>query len=209
MRVIALSSSYGAGGSVIAPAVAKRLEVPFLRRVKLEPRDEETIDDVISEGPLEGEDLTRTLWERILDAFAAMPVEHGMVPTTVPADAALEVKTKVEARLRDFAAAPEGGVVYGWASPVVLPDAFKVLLDGPPEARIEQAMRIENIDRETAATRAEKSNAVRRVYWKRLYNRDWLDRSLFHLCLDSTAIDLDAAVEVIASTASAYWSRQG
>lgn len=209
MRVIALSSSYGSGGSLIAPGVAQRLEVPFLRRVKLEPNDEETVDDVITEGPLEAEDLTRSLWERILDAFAAMPVEHGMVPTTVPADAALQVKSKVEARLKAFAATPEGGVVYGWAAAAVLPAAYRVLLHGPDDARLAQAMRIEDIDEETARQRMEKSNAVRRVYWKRLYNRDWLDRSLFHICLDSTAIDIDASIDVIATAATSYWDRTG
>ncbi len=32
MSLVALSASYGAGGSVIGPAVAERLDVPFVDR---------------------------------------------------------------------------------------------------------------------------------------------------------------------------------
>jgi len=33
MRLITVSASYGAGGSVVAPALAGRLGLPFLQRV--------------------------------------------------------------------------------------------------------------------------------------------------------------------------------
>jgi len=209
MRVVAMSSSYGTGGSIIAPALAERLDIPLLHHIRIEHRDEEEMDDVISEGPTAGEDLTRNLWERILDAFASMPVEHGMVPTSVPADASLRVKSEVEERIRAFADEPGGGLVRGWASSVVLPDAFHVLLDGPIEARARQGATIENIDIATARKRLEKSGAVRRVYWKRLYNRDWLDKNSFHMCLDTTAITPESAVEIIATAAEAFWSQHG
>lgn len=204
-----MSSSYGTGGSIIAPALAERLDIPLLRRIPLEYRDDEGIEDVISEGPIAGEDLTRNLWERILDAFASMPVEHGMVPTSVPADTSLRVKSEVEERIRAFAAEPDGGIVWGWASAVVLPDAFRVLLDGPVEARARQAAVIEDVDIATANKRLEKSGAIRRVYWKRLYNRDWLDKNSFHMCLDTTAISPEAAVDIVAAAAEAYWAQHG
>ena len=204
-----MSSSYGTGGSLIAPALAERLDIPLLRRIRIEHSDDEGIDDVISEGPVAGEDLTRNLWERILDAFASMPVEHGMVPTSVPADTSLRVKNEVEERIRSFAAEPEGGVVWGWASSAVLPDAFRVLLDGPVGARARQGAAIEGVDIATAKKRLEKSGAIRRVYWKRLYNRDWLDKDSFHLCLDTTALSAESAVEIVATAAEAYWSQHG
>ena len=209
MRVLAMSSSYGTGGSIIAPALSERLDIPLLRRISIEHRDDEGMDDVISEGPIAGEDLTRNLWERILDAFASMPVEHGMVPTSVPADTSLRVKSEVEERIRSFAAEPAGGLVWGWASSMVLPEAFHVLLDGPVEARIRQAASIESVDIATARTRLEKSGAIRRVYWKRLYNRDWLDKNSFHMCLDTTAISAEFAVDIIATAAEAFWSQHG
>ncbi|HEY2478093.1 MAG TPA: hypothetical protein VGI17_05135, partial [Solirubrobacterales bacterium] len=36
-RVITLSANYGSGGSVIGPALARRLEVPMLARVTASP----------------------------------------------------------------------------------------------------------------------------------------------------------------------------
>ena len=209
MRVVTMSWSYGSGGSVLAPMLAERLGVPFLEPVRTERNDDETVSDLVNEGPSAREDLTRNLWERILDAFAAMPVEHGMVPTTVPADTSLRVKSQAEERIKAFASSDEGGVIPGYAASAVLPEAFHVLLDAPIERRVANACSLEGIDEATARTRLEKSGAVRRVYWKRLYNRDWLDHSLFHLVLDTTVIDREAAVEIIAAAATAYWDSNG
>ena len=204
MRVVTVSSSYGSGGSLVAPLVAERLGVPFLARV-LPARDTEDMADIVSESPHEREDLTRKLWERILDAFAAMPVEHGMVPVTIPADAGLRVKSQAEEKLRSFADDPAGGVVQGWAAAAVLPDAFRVLLDGPEDRRVTRAMEIEGIDEATATVRMDKSGAIRQAYWKRLYNRDWKDPSMFNMCLDTTVLSHEAAADLIATAAVAFW----
>jgi len=201
VRVVTVSSSYGSGGSRVAPLVAERLGVPFLARV-LPARDAEDVGDVCSESPHEREDLTRKLWERILDAFAAMPVEHGMVPVTVPGDAAMRVKSQAEEKLRNFAADPGGGVVHGWAGSAALPEAFRVLLDGPEDRRILQALELEGVDE---SERLERSNAIRQTYWKRLYNRDWKDQSMFDMYLDTTVIPVEVAAELVATAATAFW----
>lgn len=204
MRVVTVSSSYGSGGSLVAPLVAQRLGVPFLARV-LPARETENMTEVVSESPHEAEDLTRKLWERILDAFAAMPVEYGMVPVTVPADAALRVKSQAEEKLKSFAADPAGGVIHGWAGSAVLPEAFRVLLDGPEDRRVKQATEIEGVDEATAIDRLDKSGAIRRTYWKRLYNCDWKDPAMFNMCLDSTVLPTDVAADLIATAAGLFW----
>jgi len=208
VRIVTVSSSYGSGGSRVAPLVAERLGVPFLARV-LPARDAEDVGDVCSESPHEREDLTRKLWERILDAFAAMPVEHGMVPVTVPGDAAMRVKNQAEEKLRSFAANPAGGVVHGWAGSAALPGAFRVLLDGPVDRRVEQGRELERVDESTARERLDRSNAIRQTYWKRLYNRDWKDPSMFDMYLDTTVIPAEVAADLIATAATAFWAAKG
>ena len=90
-----------------------------------------------------------------------------------------------------------------------LPEAFRVLLDGPEDRRIVEARELEGVDESTARERLERSNAIRQTYWKRLYNRDWKDQAMFDMYLDTTVIPAEAAADVIAAAATAFWDAKG
>ena len=96
------------------------------------------------------------------------------------------------------------GVILGRAGAVVLrkdPRALHVRLDGPREARIEQAMRIQKVERETAERRIRETDHARHSYVRHFYRADARDPALYHLLIDSTAVDLDSCVELIALAA--------
>lgn len=104
-----------------------------------------------------------------------------------------------------FERADEGrGVILGRAGAVVLrkdPGALHVRLDGPREARIGQAMRIQKVERETAKRRMRETDHARHSYVRNFYRADARDPALYHLLIDSTALDLDSCVELIAFAA--------
>lgn len=208
MRIITISASYGAGGSVIAPAVADRLGAAFLDRA-VSARSGDDPRAVVAESASPQEDLSRGLWQRIFDGFAATPPEVvGELTPLMSGDAAQRVRTEAERQLRAFAAdcGEGGGVVLGWAGAAVLPEALRVRLDGPREARVRRGMEIEGLDAATAGRRLERSDDIRRIYWRRLYRRDWRDPDLYHLWLDTTVMDTDAAVDIIVTAARAHGS---
>jgi hypothetical protein len=208
MRVITVSASYGAAGSVIGPLVAARLDVPFLDRAVPAAIGDELVEPG-REAASSTEDLTRSLWRRIFDGFAFVAPEGlGELPPPRPEDPEVQVRREAEKRLRAFADAG-GGVVLGWAGMVVLPEAYRVRLDGPPERRVVQGMRIEELDEAAARQRMQRSDEVRRVYLKRLYKREWRDPELYHLWIDSTAVPPEAVADVIITAATAYWARRG
>jgi cytidylate kinase len=62
-------------------------------------------------------------------------------------------------------------------------------------------MAIEGIDRPTAERRLARIDRFRRAYLEDLYGVDVHEPGLVHLTLDSTAISLDACVEIIAAAA--------
>ena len=96
-QVITISASYGAGGSVIGPAVAKRLGVPFLDRA-VPSQDPATEDEPPSEQATEQE-RDEGLLERMMSAFASVPdFSSGWFPPDVP-------HRLVEVRKRAVAAA--------------------------------------------------------------------------------------------------------
>ena len=101
-------------------------------------------------------------------------------------------------------ASEEGGVVLGRGGMVVLgrvPGVLHVHLGGPEEARVRQAMENEGIDHETAAERRRTEDHLRIGYVRRAYGVDGEDPALYHLALDSTALGLDACVELIVTAA--------
>jgi cytidylate kinase len=91
-------------------------------------------------------------------------------------------------------------VVLGRAGSAMLarePAVLRVRLFGPDQARIRQAARVENISEDDAAARLPEVDRARAHYVRRLYDRDIDDPALYHLQIDSTAVDLDGCVEVI------------
>ncbi len=196
MTLVTIAASYGAGGSRVAPGLARRLGVPLLERPAvpglLEDEEARACDERLGPGGL-------------LSKLASMAVSWG-TPAGLTAEELLPEETRrreVEQEVRHFASSGRG-VILGRGGAVLLrehPRALHVLLDGPEDARVEQAMSIEGIDRETAKRRLGRMDRFRRAYLEGLYGVDVREPGLFHLTIDSTAIALDDCVEIIAEAA--------
>jgi len=202
MSLVTLSASYGAGGSRIGPALAERLGVPFVDRA---------IPSAVAERlalPL-GDALARDqavsgVFSRMLQSFAPAigPFALAPIPEAIPISDQ-DYCAATEHVIRAHAECGEG-VVLGRAGACVLrehPEALHVRLDGPREKRIVQAMRIEHVDRVTAERRMDETDRAREAYVRQLYRTDPRSADLYHLVIDSTAISLDACVELIAQAA--------
>ena len=199
-RIITISARYGAGGSVVGPDVAEALGFPFFDRAI----PQTTVPGAGGDGA-PADERAGGLWVRVLEAFAQMPADpsSGMLP--VGGDASL--RSSAEEQLRRFLAG-DRGVVLGLASAVVVTDGYHVRLDGPPDARLHQAMAIDGELTEAEARRQLKdTDRIRSLYWRRLYGREFTDMDPYHLVIDSTAVDLATVTELITAGARAFWSR--
>ena len=205
MTLVTVSAAYGAGGSRIAPALAKRLGVPFLGRPPapdLDPvgDEERACDESGGSGP-------GRLLSRVASIALAWGTPAGMELDELLPDQAL--RQEIEQEIHDLAAG-RAGVILGRGAAIILHDderALHVLLDGPKEARVRHAMEIENIDREVAERRLARVDRFRRAYIETLYGVDLHEPGVCHLVLDSTAIPLDDCVELIARAAVARAGR--
>ena len=203
VRLISVSASYGAGGSVVAPALATRLNLPFLQRVTTSeghpvppgPCDEQLLIDEVKATPV----------HRLLAALTeAMPTG----PTHSPPSSHHEdhhLRVHGEAGIQRLLGTG-GGVILGRAAAVVLGKdrGFHVRLDGPPGRRVAQGAVIERISEEEARVRLRAADRARSAYVRRLYRVDPSDPSLYHLVIDSTAIPLDAVIELILAAVRAH-----
>jgi len=203
VRLITVSAAYGAGGSVVAPALAERLGLPFLQRVTTSeghiaepgPCDEQLSAEEVKATPV------HWLLAHLTQAMPAGPTQSP--PSTHHQDEHL--RGHGEAGIHRLLAGG-GGVILGRAAAVVLGKdrGFHVRLDGPAERRVVQGAAVERISEEQARERLRAADKARTAYVRRLYRCDPADPSLYHLVIDSTAMPLDTVIELILAAARAH-----
>jgi cytidylate kinase len=196
--VITISASYGAGGSEIGPRLADRLGVPFVDRAipaAVSDRLSVSIDEVLAhEEPPHG--VLGRLVSHLAPATLAIYGGH-VSPQLTGTDETFRVAT--ERILHEHARA--GAIILGRGAAVVLGEVEHVThvrLHGPRERRLEQAMRVLEIDRATAERQMRAADLSREAYVRHWYHADSRDPKLYHLVIDSTSITLDACIELIA-----------
>jgi len=201
---VTISATYGAGGSVLAPALAERLGLAFVDRM---------ISDEYAGGSshsqehlIEGEEAVSPVG-RFLTYFA----RAASVGPMVPPDPLLEDDDSIRER-SEKALVPvlegQGAVVLGRAGAVVLasrPRTLHVRLDGDRRRRIEWAAAWEAIDTKTAESRLEETDKARTLFVKRLYRADPTSPSWYHLVLDPTVFGTDRALELLVAAARAFF----
>lgn len=205
--LVTVSASYGAGGSVVAPALAERLGVPFLHRAT-------TSTGGLAEPAPCSERLAR-------DEADLMPA-HRLLASFIQAMPAGPTQSPLPARHHDqtlrrhceegiHRLANDGaGVILGRGAAVVLGKerGFHVRLDGPPSLRVCQGAAIENISADLARRHLQTADQARTAYVRRLYRADPNDPRYYHLIIDSTAIPLDTVTELILRALASFPSQR-
>jgi cytidylate kinase len=203
VTLVALSASYGAGGSVVGPGLAERLGVPFVDRaipVQVAARLDVPVDDAEAHD----QQAPDSFLDRLLRGFIGTDIG---VPAPLPRESFTSEdfrKATEEVLLRQ--ASTGRGVILGRAGMIVLrddPRVLRVRLHGPPERRVRQAMAFGGVDEQTARDALTRLDRVQSDYVRQFYDADVHDCGLYHLVIDSTSVELDACVELIARAAEA------
>jgi len=198
---ITISSSFGAGGAHIGPAVAAELDLKFYDRAIPVAVARELHIDQDQAIALDSKAPGRI--ERLLTALstASLPIGVPEMPGDLMSSPN-RFKDATERVLHQIADG-DGGVILGRAAMVVLahrPDVLSVRLTGPAEARIAKA--IASGEDEAAARAEQKStDAARDAYAQAFYGVKQRDSSLYQLLIDTTALSDDASVKIIVEAA--------
>lgn len=207
MTLVALSASYGAGGSRVGPALAERLGVPFVdRAIPFAVSARLAVDVEYAER--HDEQIGESLLERLLRGFIGQDVG---APLPIAPDLTLEEDFRRATEEVLLAQAGSGeGVILGRGATIVLrdrPGVLRARLDGPADRRAAQAARLGGIGLEEAERARAQLDGAHAEYSQRFYDVDIRDSSLYHLVLDSTAIDLDTCAELLAAAARSLRDR--
>jgi cytidylate kinase len=198
LPVVTIAALYGAGATVIGPRVAERLEVPLLDRQIPEAVAERT--GLSEDAVADVDEEPRSRLEQVAATLGRASTISGGIGGSVER---LDMQEReLRGHIEEFLARARnsGGVAIGRGGMVVLrfvPWALHVLLTGPQEARVQQRMALDGIDRETAERRRRVEDRTRISYVRRAYGVDGEDPGLYHMVLDSTGLDVDTCVELI------------
>jgi cytidylate kinase len=204
--LITISRQYGAGGSEVAARVARQLGWRVV--------DNELVERVAARAGLTPEDVAlreervSTFIERLARTVVAAtpelvvpPEAGGTAPTLSEADL-----VRVTERVVEEAAAEGKVVLVGRAAPAVLArerDAMHVKVVAPRDWRIRAAAERLGIPPEEAANLTDETDRMRARYHRQYYQRDWNDPVSYHLVLNTAALGLDGATEVVVGRARA------
>jgi cytidylate kinase len=209
--LITISREYGAGGSSAAVQVASALGWRVV--------DNELVERVAARAGLTPEDVaTReervpTFIERLAQTIVAATPELVIPPAAGGAVAMAEadlvrITERVVAEI-----AQEGRVVLvGRAAPAVLAgerDALHVRLVAPREHRISVAAERLGTSPEEAARVLDDTDRNRARYHREYYGREWTDPTGYHMTLNTGALGVAGAVEVIVGEARRRWGGEG
>jgi cytidylate kinase len=201
MGILTISASYGAGGSEIAPIMAKELGLPFVDRAVPASVARELGVPVEQVEAVEQEVPSR-FWSMVAKMGAPDYLSAGQYGS-LPSERSLVEQTERELCRHADAG---GGVFLGRAAAIVLAgrsDALHVRLDGPAEGRIQAAMKQHGIDHGTAAAACKSNDAARSGYVKHFYRRDSACPDLYHLVIDTVALGWPATEQLILTAAHA------
>jgi hypothetical protein len=204
MTLIALSAAYGAAGSQIGPGLAQRLGVPFIDRgiaLAVAERLDISVDDALAHE----EPSSKSLLERLLSGF--LGADPG-APAPLPSDTVTPEDFHRASQDALLAQAATGrGVILGRGAVAALRNDLQVLrvrLTGPVERRIEHAIRVRDLDRDTAARTVRALDRTHADYLRQFYDVDILDPALYHLAIDATSFEVGVCVDLIVAAAEAF-----
>jgi cytidylate kinase len=204
--LITISRQYGAGGSAVAAGVAVMLGWRVV--------DNELVERVAARAGLTPEDVAQqeervsTFIERLARTVVAAtpelvvpPDAGGTAPTLPEADL-----VRLTERVVQEAAAEGRVVLVGRAAPAVLArerDAIHVKVIAPRDWRVRAISERLGVSPEEAGRLTDETDRNRARYHRQYYRRDWSDPANYHLVLNTAALGLDGAAEVIVGRARA------
>jgi hypothetical protein len=190
--IVTMAAEHGAAGDLVAPRVADALGVPFLDRALPASLEAASVESERPSG------LVGSL-SRASSVLAGAPVERMDL-----------TEGAMRAELAEFLArtSTHGGVVLGRGGVFVLADApaLHVLLTGDREGRVGRVAEREGVDLREAARRVSAHDRARRDYGRRAFGVDPDDRTLYHLIVDTVALGIDVAVDLVSAAARARTS---
>ena len=182
--VITIAREYGSGGRYIGRLVAEKLGIKLYDKEFIEKLAEKT---GLSAEYIESNEQKRTA----LDNF-----NNGYYSGLNNSD---ELFIK-ESNLIKKLANKESCVIIGRCADFILKDnknVIKIFINNNMENKIKRATEFYGMNKEKAEKEITRINKLRANHYKNYTEREWKDPSKYNICINSDAVGIDNAVELI------------
>lgn len=212
MPAITIRGGLGSGAYLIAPEVAKILDVRYVDRqilTEVARHLDSTVEEVadIDHVPWGFKGRVAKELGRAFEQISAGPVApFDLGPHYVPTgDVLTEEKyiTALQSVIHDLVET-EDVVLVSRGSQMILkdhPGSLHVYLHAPMEVRIPRVMDYFHIDEEQAGIKIEESDKARHAYVKRYFKADVEDMDHYDMVINTRKISLKEAIDIIVSLA--------
>jgi cytidylate kinase len=200
--VITLSHQLGSGAAYIGQKLSERLAIPCLDREILYQVSKQLH---LAEAELAGrEQRLSSFWQsfsrvvELMDPYRSMSDERY-----VPTDKEL---FQLESETISLIAEKSSAIFIGRCGRYILRDhpcQISVLLHAAQAARVQRLAELYHLTSEEASKLVDTNDRERAAYIQTFTRQNWRDANLYDVCLNTSSVGLDQAVELILTCAAA------
>jgi CMP/dCMP kinase len=192
--VVTISHQVGSGGLYIGQKLSDHLQIPFLDREILQQVSHQLN---IAETEVQyREERLSSFWEsfsRMMMLTSPVPVADQYIPT----DRELyQVECETIGRIAEKSSAIFLGRC-GWYTLRGLPEHFSLLLHAGLPFRVKRVGELYRLTAKQATEFIEENDRDRSAYIQSFTKKNWLDATNYDLCIDTSRMGLDAAMDLV------------
>lgn len=193
--IITIGRSYGSGGREIGEKLAKALNIPFYNREILQMAAKQS---GMSEEVFEKVDETAAsslLYSVVSGTY--MFGNHSAPMIDLPINDKLFI---LQSDIIKKIANEGSAVIVGRCADYILrddPSCFNVFIHADIKKRVERAVNIYGLENRKVEEYINKMDKKRSTFYRYYSGEKWGDSNNYHLCIDSGAVGIDGAVELI------------
>ena len=200
--VITIARGFGSGGKTIGQMLAKRLDIDYFDNDLLRLASEESGINIALFGKAD-EKVKANLFKKYNRSYGSKIISPDSTEF-ISDDNLFNYQAKI---IRDLAA-KQNCIIIGRCGDYVLrddPKAIRIFVCADEQACIDKVVELYGIDADDAKKKIEKIDKSRAAYCKYYTGNDWNDPANYDLCINTTKVGFDGAVDIIID----YMKRKG
>jgi len=201
MRIITVSRECGSGGREVGKRLADELGFAYY--------DREIVTEIASKHELDESYVEKTLDNGIL---RSIPIHYGRTFSYTPSMISNSVNLFVEQHKIIKELAGKGDcIIVGRAADIILKEynPFNLFVYANMDAKIRRcqarAVEGEKVSEREMEKKIRKIDSERSKYYEFFSNTPWGDKAGYHLCVNTSSMEIKKMVPLIAEYAKAFW----
>ena len=200
--VITIARGFGSGGKTIGQMLAKKLDIDYFDNDLLRLASEESGINIALFGKAD-EKVKANLFKKYNRSYGQKVISPDSTEF-ISDDNLFNYQAKI---IRELAE-KQNCILIGRCADHILkdnPKVIRIFVCADPQACIDKVVELYGIDADDAKKKIEKIDKSRAAYYKYYTGKEWNDPVNYDLCINTTSVGFDGAVDIITD----YMARKG